>query len=552
MKKTFLAAAALAFAGCSTSGGDQVRATRQSTTIYSGGTIARAGAVINYRPESLVIEGGTITFVGDDGEAKRRYPNAEVVDVTDRTILPGLVDAHAHITGLGEALERVSLTGTTSLDEVVARIAERAAILAPGEWVLGRGWDQNDWPVKEFPTAAAIDAKVSDRPVWVRRIDGHASLANSAALRLAEITAATPDPPGGKILRDTEGNPTGVFIDNATDLIDKVVPPASDEQRRRQLRAAMENIAANGLTGVHDAGADAQTIRVMREMADAGEMPIHVYSMLTDDAALLDQWFASGPLVNYGGRLTVRAVKLYADGALGSRGAALLAPYSDDPGNSGLILTPAEHLVDVSGRARKAGFQVCTHAIGDRAVRVAIESYEAAGVRPQDRFRIEHLQVVAPTDFDRLAARGIIASMQPTHATSDMPWAEARLGPQRTLGAYAWRSVLHASAPLAFGSDFPVEEVNPFLGIHAAVNRQDLEGRPESGWYPTERLSSGEALAAFTKGAAFASFSEERAGDIAPGQRADLTIIEGTTLPKELWKAKVAMTVVGGEIVYRR
>jgi predicted amidohydrolase YtcJ len=550
-KKIVAAMAALATIGClSDAGRRSPSPSPQQSLILQGGTVARADGAMKYSKETVVITGDRISFIGSAAEAARRFPGVRILDVEGMTILPGLVDAHAHIAGLGEALERVRLYETKSADEVVARISERAAVTPAGQWILGRGWDQNDWEIKEFPTAEALDRAVPNHPVFVRRIDGHAGLANSAAMKLAGITPSSPDPNGGRILRDATGNPTGVFIDNGMDLIEDVIPPPTDAHRRKQLIAATQEVVRRGLTGVHHAGADEQTVRVLKEMAEAGELPVRIYVMLSDNDKVLSDWFVRGPLINHADRLTVRAVKLYADGALGSRGAALIEPYSDDPSNSGLMLTTAEHIVDVARRARKAGFQVCTHAIGDGAVRTVIDSYEQADVRPADRFRIEHLQVVAPGDFDRLAERGIIASMQPTHATSDMPWAEARLGPERTRGAYAWRSVLHAGAPLAFGSDFPVEEVNPFLGFHAAVHRQDVDGHPRDGWYASERLSLAETLAAFSRGAAFAAFEEKETGDIAAGLRADLTIVATETIPAALPTTEVRYTIVGGKIVY--
>ena len=403
-----------------------------------------------------------------------------VVNYGDATILPGLTDAHGHLYGLGLSLDTVPLYAA-SVEEIAARVKERAAHAAAGEWILGRGWDQNRWPGKEFPSAAVLDAAVPDHPVWLRRVDGHAGWANSAAMRAAGITAATRDPEGGRIIRDANGNPTGVFVDAAEGLIDNKVPPPSFELRKKRVLAAAQKIAANGLVEMHDAGADAETIRAVRELIDEKRFPIRIYAMVGDDAALLDTWFKQGRLLDYGGRLTVRSVKLYADGALGSRGAALLEPYSDDPGNSGLLVSKPEHLADVTRRAKAAGFQVNTHAIGDRGVRNVIEAYEQAGVTPADRFRIEHDQVVAPPDFARTARDGIIASMQPTHATSDMPWAEARVGPERIKGAYAWRTVLNSGARLALGSDFPVEEVNPFFGIYSAVTRQDQSRKPPGG-----------------------------------------------------------------------
>lgn len=524
-----------------------------SETIFAGGLVIAEASQTPRKNWSVVTSGEHIVAVGPADEIRAGHPAARVIDVTGATILPGLTDAHGHLYGLGLSLDTVSLVGATSFDEVVARVKERAERAHPGEWILGRGWDQNRWPVREFPTSAALDAAVPDHPVWLRRVDGHAGVANTAALRAAGVTASTPDPEGGRIVRDANGNPTGTFIDAAMSLVDTQVPPPSPELRKARVLAAAQTIAANGLTEMHDAGADGSTIAAVRQLIDEKKFPIRLYTMLTDDAALLDTWFRSGPQVAYGNRHTVRAVKLYADGALGSRGAALLAPYSDDPGNSGLLVSRPEHLAEVAKRAHAAGFQVNTHAIGDRGVRNVIDAYEQAGAAAKDRFRIEHLQVVAPSDFPRLARSGIIASMQPTHATSDMYWAEARVGPERIKGAYAWRTVLDSGGRLALGSDFPVEAVNPFFGIHAAVTRQDQKSWPAGGWYPSQALTLAEAIRGFTIDAAFAAFEEQSRGTIEPGKLADLTIVDGDLFavpPAELFKTKVRMTVVGGEVVY--
>lgn len=524
-----------------------------SGTLFTGGTVLAGPDQTPHAGWAVYASGGTIREVGPAKQLRAAHPNAKLVDASGTTILPGLTDAHGHLYGLGLSLDTVNLVDTTSYDEVIARVRERAANAAAGEWIIGRGWDQNDWPVKEFPTAAALDAAVPDKPVWLRRIDGHAGLANSAALRAAGVTRESQDPAGGKILRDANGNPTGVFIDEAMELIDSKVPPPTQEQRKARVLAAAQAIAAHGLTEMHDAGIDGATITAVRELIDEKRFPIRVYAMLGDNAPLLANWFSQKPLVDYGGRLTVRSVKLYADGALGSRGAALLEPYSDDPGNSGLMIATPQHIEDVARRAKAAGFQVNTHAIGDRGVRNVIDAYARAGVGAADRYRIEHLQVISPPDVPRLAQHGIIASMQPTHATSDMYWAEARLGPERVKGAYAWRTVLNAGGRLALGSDFPVELVNPFHGIHAAVTRQDQKNWPAGGWYPSEALSLAEAIRGFTLDAAHAAFEEASRGTIEPGKLADLTIVEGDFLstPKtELHKAKVRHTVVGGEVVY--
>lgn len=522
-------------------------------TLFLGGTVLTGPEQTPRKDHAIFAEGGVIREVGATADLRSAHPHAHVIDASGATILPGLTDAHGHLYGLGLALDVVNLTDSHSFDEALARVKERAAKAPAGEWILGRGWDQNDWAVKEFPTAAAIDAVVADHPVFLRRVDGHAVVANTAAMRAAGVSAASVDPEGGKVIRDASGNPTGTFVDAAMDLVESAMPAVTPAQRKARVLAAAQAIAATGLTEMHDAGIDAPTIAAVKELIDEQRFPIRVYAMLGDDADLLRTWFASGPLENYGGRLTVRAVKLYADGALGSRGAALLAPYSDDPANSGLMLARPEHLEDVARRARAAGFQVNTHAIGDRGVRNVIDAYAAAGVSAKDRYRIEHLQVIAPADVPRLIEHGIIASMQPTHATSDMDWAERRLGPDRVKGAYAWRTILDAGGKLALGSDFPVEDVNPFFGIYSAVTRQDHAGAPAGGWYPSQRLTLAEAVRGFTRDAAWAAFEEPTRGTIEPGKLADLTIIEGDllTMPSaDLYKAKVRYTIVGGEVVW--
>jgi len=525
----------------------------ENGTLFIGGTVV-AGADQTPRANYAVfVQDGVIREVGPAADLQRAHPRANTMALLDATILPGLTDAHGHLYGLGLSLDVVNLVDTQSYDEVIARVKTRAATARPGEWILGRGWDQNDWPVKEFPTREALDAAVPDNPVFLRRVDGHAAIANSAALRVAGITPETKDPTGGRVIRGSSGNPTGVFIDNGMDLVEDKIPQPTAEQRKARVLAAANAIATNGLTEMHDAGMDGATITAVKELIDEERFPIRVYAMLGDNDALLNTWFASGPLLEYGSRLTIRSVKLYADGALGSRGAALVTPYSDDPGNIGLMLATLDHLRDVSTRARASGFQVNTHAIGDRGVRDVIYAYSGTGVSAKDRFRVEHLQVIGPQDVPLLVKHGIIASMQPTHATSDMYWAEKRLGPERVRGAYAWRTVLNAGGRLALGSDFPVEAVNPMFGIYAAVTRQDQKGWPEGGWYPSERLTLAEAIRGFTLDAAYAAFEETSRGTIEPGKLADFTILEGNlfTMPaSDLYKAKVRYTIVGGDIVY--
>ena len=357
-------------------------------TIFTAATVLVGASQTPTANAAVYVTGGVIREVGSAADIRRAHSNARVIDASGATILPGLTDAHAHLYGLGLALDEVDLVGTTSLDEVLARVKQRAATTPASEWLQGRGWDQTRWPVKEFPTAAAIDAVISDRPVWLKRVDGHAGVANSAAMRAAGITATTPDPPGGRLIRDAQGNPTGTFVDNAQALIERKIPAPTQEQRKRRVLAAAQQIAANGLTEIHDAGADGATMQAVRELVDEKRFPIRLYQMVADSPELLKEWFQRGPMIDYGGRWTVRAVKMYADGALGSRGAALLEPYSDDPNNTGLIVSTVEHMTEVARRGRAAGFQMNTHAIGDRGVRNVIDAYEAAGVTPDNRWRI--------------------------------------------------------------------------------------------------------------------------------------------------------------------
>jgi len=519
---------------------------------------------------SLAVHDGVIVYLGPAAGAEPFVgPETEIIDLAGRAVTPGLIDAHSHLAGLGAALEQVDLVGTASYEEVVTRIAAGAAELPPGAWVRGRGWDQNDWPIREFPVHGPLSAAVPDRPVWVNRIDGHAALLNAGAMEELGIDETTPDPPGGRFLRDAEGWPTGVLIDNAMDVAGARLPAADAATLRRRIAAASDHAAARGLTTVTDMGVDGPTVDAYRALADAGGLPIRAALFLTDSAPLLAEWFAAGPEVHPGGRLTVRGVKLYADGALGSRGAALVEPYADDPGNLGLLTASGDHLAEVAARAREAGFQVGIHAIGDRGNVVALDAIERAlgllGVgwrdgrreRPHDdpRFRIEHAQVMRLPDIARMAELGVIASMQPTHATSDMPWAGDRVGPRRLEGAYAWRKVLDAGGRLALGSDFPVERVDPLLGLHAAVTRQDLAGEPAGGWLPGERLTREEALSGFTLDAAHSLFLEATVGSLAPGKRADLVVFgrDPMRVPAaEIPEVEVDLTLVDGRVVHRR
>jgi predicted amidohydrolase YtcJ len=502
------------------------------------------------RPQarSIAVSSGKIVFVGDDASAWIG-PKTRVIDLAGKPVVPALTDAHAHLVGLGQMLDQVDLVGCASAEAC----AERLRAAPPGDaWVRGRGWDQNRFPSASFPTHDAIDAVVADRPAWLRRVDGHAGWANARALALAGIDRKTPDPAGGRIIRNADGAPTGVLVDNAMDLLEEHLPKATDAERERQILRAQAVALEHGLTEVHEMGIDEQTVRVYRRLAAAAKLRIRVYAFRS--AGELDAIFASKPDLGVPGSFfTVRGIKLFADGALGSRGAALIAPYSDEHENTGLFLTPPDTIERTASRALAAGWQVAVHAIGDRANRVVLDAFEHAGcaAHPNHRFRLEHAQVLAENDIKRLAPLGVIASMQPKHATSDMPWAEARLGRDRLFGAYAWRRVLDTGARVAWGSDFPVEGVSPFEGIFAAVTRTDETGMPAGGWLPDQRLTLDEALRGFSEGAAYAAFEESWRGRVAVGQAADLTVLDHDLGdPRTLLSTRAKLTIVGGAIAF--
>jgi predicted amidohydrolase YtcJ len=455
------------------------------------------------------------------------------------------------------------LVGTSSKGEVLQRLREFARDLPAGAWLVGRGWDQNDWPPgvdqgRDFPTAADLDAAFPERPVWLSRIDGHAGWANGAAMRaVGKDLSGDWQPDGGRILRDARGQASGVFIDAAMALVDGVVPAPDAATVERALKLAMQDAVAHGLTGVHDAGIPLSELRIYQGLADRGEMPMRVTAFADGDSDAL-AWLCDNGLYQHPSRrLKMRTVKLYIDGALGSRGAALLQDYSDDHGNRGLLMMSPQQMDAVAARAKGCGVQVATHAIGDRGNHVVIEAYaKALGADAADtdhRWRIEHAQVLAPGDLPRLAQLHVIASMQPTHATSDMPWAQDRLGPQRIVGAYAWRQLRDSGARLALGSDFPVESVDPRLGLYAAATRTDAQGQPAGGWHPEELLTNYEALRGFTLDAAYAGFAEDEVGSLAVGKRADFVLLAQdplTVASPRLRELGVLATYVDGKPVY--
>ena len=503
-------------------------------------------------------EGGALLMVGDSEAVLASHPGATLVDLTGKTVIPGLIDSHGHLHGLAESLTRAQLSGTRSLDEVIERLKAHEAKLGENDWLLGRGWDQNDWPEQRFPSRADLDAHFPDRPVWLRRIDGHAAWGNSAALATVDRDlSGNWQVDGGMIHRDEDGQPTGIFIDKAMGLVESITPATSDAVMMDAIDLAITRLLSLGLTGVHDPGIGRVALGRFQRKLDAGKLHTRLYAMTDGAGETLDWLCENGPLAN-GNRLFMRATKLYGDGALGSRGAALIEDYSDDPGNRGLLFLEAGPMQAQIEKVLSCGYQAGVHAIGDRANRVVIDALEAAmALHPDNpgRHRVEHAQIVHPDDLGRFAELGIIAAMQPTHATSDMYWAEDRVGPQRILGGYAWRTLLDSGAMLAFGSDFPVEAVDPRLGLFAAVARQDLEGWPEGGWYPEERVTREAALRGFTLDAAYAAFMEDLVGSLEPGKRADFVVLDRDymTIPVEdIPRMAILETWLDGERVYPR
>jgi predicted amidohydrolase YtcJ len=524
--------------------------------IITGGPIYTMEAE---RPwvEAVAIQGSRIIFTGSQQDA-RRYENdkTEVIDIAGSAAYPGFVDAHAHLISLGRSLSQLSLVGTNSAEEVRRLVVDKQGSEPSGRWIKGRGWDQNDWEVKEFPTWRDLKGTEAN-PVYLRRVDGHAAWVNQKALEICAITRGTESPAGGRIIKDAEGNPTGVFIDDAIDLITDHIADATLDEKTTWARLAMRECNKYGLVGVHDAGIHALDLATYEKLQARGELTMRIYAMVdADSSEFLLRRLQEGPYESAGKQIIVRAVKLFADGALGSRGAALLEAYSDDAENTGLLVTPADSLYRLAKMALANDFQACTHAIGDAGNRAILDAYERAlqeHPAGDHRFRIEHAQVVSIQDIPRFNELGVIPSMQPTHCTSDMYWAEDRVGAERIQGAYAWRTFIEQGCRIPCGSDFPVEGVNPLWGIYAAVTRMDKEGWPAAGWYPRQCMTMQEAVAGFTINAAYASFLENETGSIETGKLADITILDKDLFeiaPAEILDARVVYTMVGGKIVY--
>ena len=522
----------------------------------NGYTLDHRGQLQHF--QALLVDHGKVVATGSTAELSPRAAGARVVDGQDRTLLPGLIDAHGHVMALGFMKTQIDLASSTSLAQALAAVKTYAATHRDAAWIQGGGWNQVVWKLGRFPTAQELDAAVADRPVWLSRVDGHAGWANSAAMKLAGIDRQTKDPAGGRIERDAQGNPNGVFVDGATALVADHIPAPNAQEGRAALDAALAEMRSVGLTGVDDPGIDTPTYQLYRQYADAHQLTTRIYAMIRGTGKDFDTISQHGPLLGYGDDfLTVRAVKLFADGALGSRGAAMLAPYADDPHNSGLLFHSPAELTAMIGKALAKGYQVNVHAIGDRANREVLDSF-AAAYRLHGgedlRNRIEHAQIVSLVDIPRFVTLKLIASMQPTHATSDMNMAQDRIGRERLQGAYAWRTFLRQGTVIAGGSDFPVESPNPFYGLHAAVTRQDHHNQPPGGWYPQQAMTRTEAFRAFTLDAAFAARQERTMGSLEPGKWADFVLVDRDifSVPaQDLWSTKVLQTWVAGRQVYQ-
>jgi predicted amidohydrolase YtcJ len=511
-------------------------------------TMDVAGSVV----DSLVIREGRVAFAGRRGDISlaAREPT---LDLGGRAVLPGLVDGHGHLMLLARARLELSLAAAGSEDDIARMVAAAAARMRPGEWITGRGWDQTRWPRQRFPSRASLDRAAPGHPVALVRVDGHATWASGEALTRAGVTRRSPDPPGGVIEKDALGEPTGILIDLAQDVVRGLIPAPSDERFDQAVRDTLAECLAKGLTGAHEPGLDLSAVASYTRLIERDQVPFRVFAALSGKKAW-GRYRDGAPQTVGDGRLVVGAVKLWLDGALGSRGAALHAPYCDDPANTGLVLIPPDDVERLTREVSARGFHVWVHAIGDRANTMVLDVFERVRATggPQSRLRVEHAQILTSADIPRFARLGVVPSMQPTHCTSDMRWAGERLGPERLAGAYAWRSLLDTGAYIAGGSDFPVEDANPFLGLHAAVTRRPREGA-DPGWQPEQRMTRDEAVRSFTIWNARSVGLAADQGSLEVGRRADLIALPDDvfTCPEErIAGLAPVLTMVGGVVAH--
>lgn len=508
--------------------------------------------------EAIAFADDEILATGPADELQNEYPGFEVIDGNSNTLLPGLIDAHTHVMGLGYQELDVDVSGLRSLDETLEKIGEYAEENPDLEWIRGRGWNQVLWEEDEFPTAEDLDEVAGDRPVWLTRVDGHAGWANTRAMEIANISRDTPDVQGGRIIRDSRGDATGIFVDATMNYISSNIPERTREEDNAAFSLALQKMAEHGLTSVHDARTNQATWEMYKDFADSGELKTRIYAMIAGTGDEFDQMAENGPVDQYADhKLSMQSVKISADGALGSRGAAMLEEYSDEPENQGLLFFDQDELNSMLLKGGGQGFQMNIHAIGDAANRQVLDGFQYVedqlGDQSDLRHRIEHAQIVAIEDIPRFSDLNLIASMQPTHATSDMNMAEDRVGSERIRGAYAWQTFLDQGTVIAGGSDFPVEDVNPFYGLYSAVTRKDHEGRPPEGWYSEQAMSRIEALRAFTIDAAYAAHQEDVLGSLEAGKKADFILIDRDFFEveaSEIWQTEVRQTWMGGEQVY--
>ena len=538
-----------------------LQAADSATTLFVNANVYTVVAK-QPRAEAIAVKDQRVVFVGSTADVKAKFPSARVIDLGGKTVTPGFTDSHCHIFGIGEREMRLNLERTNTLEDFLAKVGQRVEQTEAGKWVVGRGWIETFWKPPQFPTRQDLDKISTDHPVYLTRADGHASVANSAALRIAGIDQNTPNPFGGQILKDKAGEPTGMLLDNAQDLVEKKVPPPTREDRDRALLLGTEREVKLGWCEIQNAGSHQGEVELIRSAYSAGKIKLRMYNAVWGPGADAEGFLKEGATLNaYEHRFTQRTIKVIFDGALGSRGAALLKPYHDAPETSGYLTEKPEVLRPMFEQALRRGIQVETHAIGDKANRMILDLYEQAfkGVPPnerklsQPRWRVEHAQILDPADLPRFAKLGVIASMQPSHAISDLFFAPARLGLDRLGGAYAWQSLLKSGAIICGGSDAPVERGEPMIEFYAAVARKSIRGESGDGWHPEQAVSREDALKMFTIWPAFAAFEENDKGSIEPGKLADFSVFSGDIMKipaSEILKTHCEMTVIGGEVVY--